>query len=366
MTDIQLTSDPVFQLNTLLWALQDVAPASGIRPVLRQAGYYLRAIGQRVIVPVDPTVLETLRLATGSADRTPARPDLWLGSGTDGVEPVLELKAHGFSRTSSNAVQASKLIVSVADLGPSLGDSKVRPGHLIYVTPVEDANSMNETLLGLREELSAGTTSVAPTAVIGIVEMAEGIALASPAPAQLPEPARAALATPAVVLERSDPDASLQPLYFVPWIPGIEDSQDARLHAEGLRELTARLLTQAMSVVGPAQPPSVVVLTGSALLERATFGIFAHWREADRRTFADAAARIVYRALGSITGVRIDKDRLEVDLPSADIQAAVIDKLEKADPADPSKSLATAIVEPPTLWDSIASTDPVGPTNPEP
>jgi hypothetical protein len=166
------------------------------------------------------------------------------------------------------------------------------------------------------------------------------------------------------VLERSDPDASLQPLYFVPWTPGIADSQDARLHADGLRELTARMLTQAMSVVGPAQPPTVVVLMGSALLERATFGIFAHWRESDRQTFAEAAARIVHRALGSITAVLINKDRLEVDLPSADIQAAVIDKLERADPSDPAKSLATAIVDQPTLWDSIATADPVGPTDP--
>jgi hypothetical protein len=188
VTGARLTSDPVFQLNTLLWALQDVSPASGIRPVLRQAGYYLRAIGQKVIVPVDPGVLRALQLATGSADRTPPRPDLWLGSGTDDIEPVLELKAHGFSRMSSNATQAAKLMVSVADLGPSLGESRVRQGHLVYVTPFEDASSMNDTLLGLREELSAGTTCVAPTAVIGILEMAEGIALASPAPAQLPDP----------------------------------------------------------------------------------------------------------------------------------------------------------------------------------
>ncbi|MXW42265.1 MAG: hypothetical protein F4138_03340 [Acidimicrobiia bacterium] len=42
------------------------------------------------------------------------------------------------------------------------------------------------------------------------------------------------------------------------WIPGIKDSQDAELHSAGLHELTARVLTHALSNVGQAQPPTTL------------------------------------------------------------------------------------------------------------
>jgi len=40
-----LLSDQVFQLNTFLWALEDLPKDSDIQPVLRQAGYNIRSIG---------------------------------------------------------------------------------------------------------------------------------------------------------------------------------------------------------------------------------------------------------------------------------------------------------------------------------
>lgn len=71
--DTVLLTDPVFQLNTFLWALEDLPEARAeIHPVLRTAGYYLVSIGQRVIIPVDEDVLEALKETTGSRDRQPA------------------------------------------------------------------------------------------------------------------------------------------------------------------------------------------------------------------------------------------------------------------------------------------------------
>lgn len=58
-----------------------------------------------------------------------------------------------------------------------------------------------------------------------------------------------ALAQPATVLQAYG-EEDIRPLYFIPWMPGIEDSQSRELHQDGLRELTARLLTQAMAAVG--------------------------------------------------------------------------------------------------------------------
>jgi len=161
----------------------------------------------------------------------------------------------------------------------------------------------------------------------------------------------AALAAPAVVLDPPDAGDSVQPLYFVPWIPGIDDSQDPDLRAEGLRELTARVLTHAISLVGTAKPPAMVVTSGAELLNRATFGVFAHWRDSDRQLFERAAARILERALSKTVSVTESNGALEIELPTDESQAAAIERLEDADPSDPTRSLSTVVEEPPTLFD---------------
>ena len=53
VSQLDLLSDQVFQLNTFLWALESLSPSerSPLRPVLREAGYYLVAIGRKVLVP---------------------------------------------------------------------------------------------------------------------------------------------------------------------------------------------------------------------------------------------------------------------------------------------------------------------------
>lgn len=59
MTDESvLLSDQVFQLNTFLWALEELPDNSDVQPILRQAGYELEAIGRRVLVPTDEWSVE--------------------------------------------------------------------------------------------------------------------------------------------------------------------------------------------------------------------------------------------------------------------------------------------------------------------
>jgi len=118
-TEAALLSDQVFQLNTFLWALEDLPDEGAIDPVLRSAGYFLSSIGRRVIAPVDPKTVNALGELTGSVDRSPCHPDLWLTHESDTVDPIIELKARGFSPESSNRRQALKLIASAANLSPS-------------------------------------------------------------------------------------------------------------------------------------------------------------------------------------------------------------------------------------------------------
>lgn len=104
--------------------------------------------------------------------------------------------------------------------------------------------------------------------------------------------------------------------------------------------------------------PGSVTLSGSELLDDATFGVFGRWRDADRPQFALAAARLIERALRATGSARIENDRVEVDLPTAESQDHAIGRLERADPSDPTKSIATALDEPPTLFDEATTTAP--------
>jgi hypothetical protein len=358
-----LLSDPVFQLNTMLWSLEELPDVGDIHPVLRSAGYYIHAIGKRVVAPPDPRARQALARLT-ARDLTPSRPDLWLRHQTDPVDPLIELKARGFSPRSSKAVQALKLLAAAADLEASVGGGGQQPGHVVYVTVGGDAPDMADTLSQLRSTLANSDVAASPSASIGLMWLEEGVALMSPLPAELPAPAQAVLSDPAVVLERSSPDDEVTPLYFIPWLPGIEESQDPGLHSDGLRELTARLLIQAIAAVGQARVPTIVTVSGAELLSGATFGIFPRWRDADRQQFAQAAAKIVERAVRA-TGVgHLDNDRVEIDLPTEEKQVEVLDRLERADPADPARNLEGVLQEQPTLFDRVpAQGDPHDPSS---
>lgn len=267
MTDEStLLSDQVFQLNTLLWALEDLPtePEMGeVRPVLRQADYYLAAIGREVLIPRNEPTLAALNKLAETADLSPCRPDLWLRHATDPVQPLVELKAHGFSPESSNRKQALKLIAAASDLASSLGETRVRPGHVLYATVASDAGKIVTTLKTFAQELRTEGADPAPTGAIGLAIEDEGVVLSSPAPADLPKPLETSLAKRPIVLRR-DGDNDLQPLYFIPWIPGIENSQDAELHSAGLRELTARVLSHMLAAVGQARPPTALTLRAAA------------------------------------------------------------------------------------------------------
>lgn len=354
MTDaFALLTDQVFQLNTLLWALQDIPEEGQIQPVLRNAGYGLGAYGRRLLMPDDERTVAALTRLTGSTDPSPCRPDLWLRHESDVVWPLIELKARGFSTESSNRRQALKLIAAAVDLSSSLAEPSEIPGHVSYATIASDAGGLASTLQHLAQDLSAEGLAAAPTGVIGLTITSDGVVLSSPDVADLPEPLADALADDPVVL-CDDGENDLQPLYLVPWIPGIDDTQDPELGAAGLHELTARVLTHLRAAVGQARPPTTLLLDGARLLSAATFGVFDLWRDADRRQFSEAAARIVDRSLGAVVTVRnAARDSREVDVPNSEVKDALVERLELADPSDPAVDLQAVIEEPPKLFDDL-------------
>ena len=353
IADEQLAADPVFQLNVLLWALNDLPDSGLIHPVLRQAGYSLDSIGRQLLVPANAKTLDAILLITGSRDGSPSRPDLWIDNVSHDVMLVVELKSRGFSRNSSNIRQASKLIVGAHDLADSLSEPEFRAGHVVYGTVMSDAAKLAATLRLLRENLEANQVRTAPTATIGISINRFGVSLCSPDLSELPAPAANVLQEPALVLERTGSD-DLRPLYLIPWIPGIAESQHPKLQADGFRELTARVIVAALAQAGQANVSTTLKISGEKLLNVATFGVFAHWHDADRRDFVRAAIKVAGDALVGYEHLdRSRHDSISIGLPDSEAQQEVIRLLEDARPQDPSTNLEAAVYEPPTLFDDF-------------
>lgn len=345
-----LLSDQVFQLNTFLWALQELPESSPIQPILRQAGYQLRSIEPRLIVPRTPVVITALHKLTDSKDRSPCHPDLWLHHTEHPSELIVELKSQGFSPKSSNSRQALKLLLSAFDLSESLGETTQHSGHLIYATVSEDTSNLEATLNDLTSKLHDEGANAAPTSVIGFSEEIEGVAISSSS-SNLPEPAANALASPAIVLRRDD-DNDLQPLYLIPWIPGIEDSQNPQLHKAGYGELTSRALTHVLSAIGEAQVPTTLKITGEEIMSRSTFRVFDRWRSDNRKQFAKAVVKIIYQALGSNSNVVSRGDtQIVIELQDSETQEQILRLIEQADHTSSTTNLENPIEEQPTLFD---------------
>ena len=345
-----LLSDQVFQLNAFLWALQELPESSQMQPVLRQAGYQLRYIEPPLIVPRTPVVITALNKLTGSKDRSPCHPDLWLHHTEHPAELIVELKSQGFSPKSSNSRQALKLLLSAFDLSESLGETTQHRGHLIYATVSEDTSNLEATLNDLTSKLHDEGANAAPTSVIGFSEEVEGIAISSSS-SNLPEPAANALASPAIVLRRED-DNDFQPLYLIPWIPGIYDSQNRQLHRAGYDELTRRALTHVLSAIGRAEVPTTLKITGEEIMSRSTFRVFDRWRSDNRKQFAKAVVKIVDQALGSNSNVVSRSDtQIVIELQDSETQEQILRLIERADHTSSTTKLEIASKEQPTLFD---------------
>ena len=345
-----LLSDQVFQLNTFLWALQELPESSQIQPVLRQAGYQLRYIEPRLIVPRTPVAIAALHKLNRSKDSSPCHPDLWLQHSEHPSELIVELKSQGFSPKSSNSRQALKLLLAAFDLSESLGEATQHGGHLIYATISDDTPNLEITLNDLASKLHDEGANAAPTSVIGFSEEVEGVAISSSS-LNLPEPAANALTSPAVVL-RKDDDNDLQPLYLIPWIPGIESSQNPQLQKAGYDELTSRVLTHVLSKIGEAQVPTTLKITGEEIMSLSTFKVFDRWRNDTRKQLARAVVKIINQALIPISDVVSRGDtQIVIELQDSETQEQTLRLIEQADHTSSTTNLKGAIEEQPTLFD---------------
>ena len=88
---------------------------------------------------------------------------------------------------------------------------------------------------------------------------------------------------------------------------------------------------QHFSRIGSVSAPCEVSLSASDLLETATLGIFAVWRDTDRKLFAETVIRLILRALpNDVTVHEDDRCNIRVNLPDDTTKDLVIRSIEDA------------------------------------
>lgn len=335
-----LAQDPVFQLNMVLWSLKRL-PSQGsynIRPLLKEAGYYLFAIDRRVLLPKDNHIMGSLKKLTDKLG-SPS-PDIWLKHEKDNVHLIIELKSRGFSPESSTASQILKILVATADLSLSVAARDKLPGHLIIMTANHDAQLLVNALERLKEKLDVHDLPCSPASVIGLEYNNEDSWIWDcPNPSSLPRPLQKILSERVTVLTHPNiPPTDMLPLYLVPWLPG-QNSRQSMLNTDGLAVLTGRVLSYVLAKVKQASLPVNLPLDADSILHDATYGFFKYWNSKDKASMSQKVINIISECIKSITLIVISNRIITIDIKSEEIREDILKAIEKIEINNPTNNL---------------------------
>lgn len=287
MTDI--TADPVFQLNCVLWMLQPLP--SGVagppNPVLHSKGYRVRALSMSLTAPpaVEAALAAKLRL------RGRAAPDVVASAPAGGHWLAIECKASSFGPESTTSNQALKILAQTADLSLIAGApaGTAVPGAAVYATRASQGAALHDTLTTLASRLTEQAIASAPTATLGLESVpGTGVTVRSVG-GRVPDPGGAALAKTTTLVPAAGPDEhDPRPLYIIPFDPGV--TQEGQERERCLKILLARGRAEAASQIGGSTAAGPLTLDAEQLLSKATYGISERWKDSrDRKE----AARLI-------------------------------------------------------------------------
>lgn len=160
-----LLSDPVFQLNLLLWmAKEQSAEAYCVRPLFRELDFEIVYIENPFPLPEE--IVSTVDQSGLEVSRTP-EPELILGRKHDDRALYFEAKANSFSPESSNCKQARGHMVAA---GPAFAEvmTPYQSCLLCYVLPKGASALMSQCLEALHNELASAKLDDSPFSVHGL------------------------------------------------------------------------------------------------------------------------------------------------------------------------------------------------------
>lgn len=299
MTDQAFLRDPIYQLNLVLWLLEDVPSGVYVRPVLKELGYEIFGIGRQLVLP--PAVRE-LAASRGIVVKAAPRPDVIARK--VGLHEFLSIECKGssFGPDSSDAAQALALIAASGDVrgpfGLPLANGRPIPGFVIYVIPEGDAPLMAATLGDLQHKAEIAGLPDGMAGCLGLDTREDGVYIVDRyRPGRLPEEIESYIGGGLRVHQSLGGEAT-RALYFIPWDPSV--NQGAKEQELCRRILLARVQAEVLAQVGPIVPPAEIRFQIEDLLDRATFGMARRW-------LASGDVRHVRRAIRGFVEARLRK-----------------------------------------------------------
>lgn len=329
--------DPIYQLNFVLWMLEELPSAAPTHPFLRRVGYTLHSFGGGLAMAPELRLgLAGVGLEAGQA---PA-PDVLASRRNTSEFLVVECKAASFGADSDTARQARALLVVSADLRGPLG-LPPRPhvaAVVSYLLPESEAPALEDTLHHLTGELMEGGLPPAPFTVLGLEERPDGVYLLDRRPpGALPADVEGAIGDGVRIHEVLEGETGRR-LYLIPWDPSVTQTPEERQLCQ--RILFERVLAEALALAGRVAVPGELHLPLEALLDKATFSLAKRWRA---REDVKQVIRSIHRFLGMSfgkqpgrIGFRWDPTTRVVTVPvgSSDEHSQLLRALEDGRPAE--------------------------------
>lgn len=268
--------DELFQLNLLIWLVWS-SNASGIKPVFREDGYQLEAIG--------PTCRPTIQVhaianQAGLPFKTEANPDILLRHSQRNLFLPIECKLNSFGPDSTAAEQANVLLsVEGSQIAASIGLPQAQnwQSFLIYALNA-DHDRMLETLQELTLRLKSANLSVVSSGTLGIIVSSDGIDLQTLPCDVVPVSALRSERPNIIRVMELEDGGDPRPFYLVPVDPSIKLNNPF-----GIRLIEERIRTAVMSVFGSKLDMGAFEVTEDEFM-REVLEIWDYWKDRQART----------------------------------------------------------------------------------
>ena len=279
---MSLCSNPLWQLNVVLWMLISPKPQEGLdgyHPLLKQSGYELYAL-ERTLTPTGQTAVKLKTLFSAPADTKWRTPELIARPVKPGLPwLVIECKASAISGPNSDSsrtyLQAIHFLIVAADLSVTLAEPTATPvsSEVVYVTHSSAAPEMVHRLQEVEQMIAAQNVQSVPWCVVGL-----GVDEVDDLRANVHVPPHKNTPTWAQVLSQSAIcNIQHRPMMLIPMHPDCKDDEQVMSSAWARVTLLASCMVDKLAVGAP------VVLEGKSLLSKVTLGIADYWASGDSK-----------------------------------------------------------------------------------
>jgi hypothetical protein len=295
--------DPLFQLNLVLWLAQPLPKIEGQplsvlspNPILHQHGFRVYAVAPKLPLP-ERLVLKARQ--SGIPIQPSGRPDVVLQKQNRAFS-LVECKASSFKPADSASKQARTfLLMTHKDSAEVFGmlPQQVSDTALAYLLPEPHRKELQQTLSELEVELRQKGFRTGSFTILGLNLQQQSSELRLIVDKEghkffgIPQGTHPVLPI--------QPDTDPRPLYFIPYDPDVDQSQEERQFCR--RILCERILGAILGRVGRTKTGSTITVSIDELLSDATLGMFRLWRNRDSAKHLRDICRKIVRSIGAAT-----------------------------------------------------------------